>query len=157
MEIELATNADLYEIVTRLGLAVLLGMLLGLDRELNRKPAGLRTSMLVSLGAALTTLVAFELYYSVDELKGSSQADPLRAIEGVVGAIGFLGAGVIIQGRGRVQHMTTAANIWICGTIGLACGGGFYVVAIIAFIFAIVILTVLRWVEHLFIQPKQKE
>lgn len=145
-----ATTISLQEIVIRLGLAVAFGMVLGLDRELRNKPAGLRTHMLVALGAAATTLVTFELFFNLLRLGEGERADPIRVIEGVISAIGFLGAGAIIQSRGNVHGMTTAANIWLVGAIGIACGGGYYTVAAITFVFTVVILTVLRLVERLF-------
>lgn len=145
---ELATTTPVIEIIVRLALASLFGMVLGLDREMRGKPAGLRTHMLIALGAAVTTLVAFELYYSLAADNPEVRADPLRAIEGVAAAIGFLGAGAIIRGAEGVHNMTTAANIWLCGAIGLACGGGYYVVAGITFAFTITILTLVRFLER---------
>ncbi len=145
---DIATHTPIEEIVLRLAMASLFGMVLGLDREMRGKPAGLRTHMLIALGAAVTTLVAFELYYSLLEASPDTRADPLRAIEGVAAAIGFLGAGAIIRGARGVQNMTTAANIWLCGAIGLACGGGYYVVAGITFAFTLTILTLVRFLER---------
>lgn len=138
------------DIASRLGLAVLLGGLLGLDRELRHHAAGLRTHMLVALGAATTTVMALSLYDRLLLDNPQINADPLRAIEGVIAAIGFIGAGAIIQGQsaGRVHGLTTAANIWICGAIGLAAGAGHHMVAIACFLFALFILSILGLIER---------
>lgn len=143
-----ATHVPPPEIALRLGLAVLFGLFLGLDREIRNKPAGLRTHMLVGLGAAVTTLSAIELYYGIIVPDGSVRGDPLRAIEGVIGAIGFLGAGAIIASQRDVKYLTTAANIWLAGAIGLACGGGLYLIAAIGFALTMIILSVVSWLER---------
>lgn len=152
---EITTQTPLDEIAVRLGVAVLLGAILGLDRELRGKPAGLRTHMLIALGAAATSVVALELYSSLVKLTPDTRADPLRAIGAVMAGIGFLGAGVIIRDRAQVYGMTTAANIWLCAAMGLACGAGYYGIAGITFGFALVILTILLFAERLFKRPRE--
>ena len=142
--------------VLRLGAAAVFGMVLGVDRELRRKPAGMRTHMLVTLGSALAALVALSVYEGLLGANPGTRADPLRIIEGVIGGIGFLGAGAIIRGGGNVRGMTTAANIWLCGGIGLACGVGLYWLAGIAVGFAVVILTILHFVEDIAISRERK-
>jgi putative Mg2+ transporter-C (MgtC) family protein len=143
--------ADLAEILTRLLLACVLAALIGLDRELRSKPVGLRTMMLVSLGAAAFSVVVVEMVQIMDEV-GRDQAslamDPSRVVEGIVGGIGFLGAGAIIQGRDRVLGVTTGASIWVVGAIGMACGFGFYVHAAVVTGIAILVLTVLGAIER---------
>lgn len=148
MDLSFSSHFPPAEIALRLGLAVVFALFLGLDRELRGKPAGLRTHMLVGLGAALTTVSALELFHIVVLPAEGITADPLRVIEGVVGAIGFLGAGAIIASQGDVRYLTTAANIWLCGAIGLACGGGLYLVAAIAFGLTVLILTGARVLEN---------
>jgi putative Mg2+ transporter-C (MgtC) family protein len=140
------THTPLEEIVLRLALAAAFGLVLGLDRELRRKPAGLRTHMLVSVSSATTTLVTLELFDALYAL-GHRETDPLRVIQGLAQAIGFICAGVIFVSRGDVKGVTTAANIWMCGAVGIAAGAGQYRIGAIALGFAIVILTVLRFVE----------
>jgi putative Mg2+ transporter-C (MgtC) family protein len=151
--------ADLGEILTRLLLACALAALIGLDRELRSKPVGLRTMMLVSLGAAAFSIVVLEMVQTMDEV-GTGQArlamDPSRVVEGIVGGIGFLGAGAIIQGRDRVLGVTTGASIWVVGAIGMACGFGFYVHAAIVTGIAILVLTVLGALEHWMLGPKDE-
>lgn len=139
----------LTEMALRLGVAALLGCVLGLDREIRGKSAGMRTHMLIALGAATTAVVTTEIYDALHGDFPDTRADPLRMIEGVMTGVGFLGAGAIIRAGGSVHGMTSAANIWICGAIGLACGAGLYVVAMVAFGFAVLVLTGLWFVEKL--------
>src|SRR3546814_11545798 len=99
------------QILLRLGVATLVGLALGLDRELKGYDAGLRTHGLVALSASLMTVVAIALYY---QLGGpQSRIDPLRVIEGMAAAIGIIAAGLIIVRRGEVRNLTTAAHIWL--------------------------------------------
>lgn len=111
---------DLQELILRLGAATLIGCLIGINREVHRKPTGVRTLGLVGLGAALVILVAVE--FTPDP----SGAEASRAIQGVITGIGFLGAGVILKdsGRSRVHGLTTAAAIWVTACLGVACGLG---------------------------------
>lgn len=127
-------------ILIRLSVATALAMAIGWERERREKPAGLRTHMLVGLGAATFYLVWIEM--ALGPLKDSEnlQPDPTRVFEGVITGIGFLGAGAIIQGRGNVRGLTTGAGIWVAGAIGLACGGGYFAIACIATAFTIVVL-----------------
>ena len=137
----------LAELAWRLGAASLAGMAIGLEREWRQKPAGLRTHMLVSLAAAAFTIISFELYHTSLEISEDSSGDPIRVIEGVVAGVAFLGAGVIIQSRGDVRNLTTGATIWMSGATGLACGGGFYIVAGLLVGASLVILIVLGLLE----------
>ncbi|MFA5362126.1 MAG: MgtC/SapB family protein [Candidatus Omnitrophota bacterium] len=139
------------DIVLRLVLSVVLSGLIGLERQIHRRTAGLRTHILVSLGSCLimlTSLYVFELYRNVAGL------DPSRIAAGVITGIGFLGAGAIIRGRDGVKEqegvrgLTTAASLWIVSGIGLAVGCGFYNAAIYASFLALVILVFLRIIEE---------
>src|SRR6056297_941471 len=116
MESEIA----IVDMVLRLLAAAGLASVIGLERELRQRPAGLRTHMLVSLGAAGFMLVGYEILFATAVGDPSARIDPTRIVEGVIGGIGFLGAGSIIQGRGSIQGITTGAAIWIAGTIGVA-------------------------------------
>ena len=112
-------DLDAAAIAIRVAAALLAGAILGIDRELKRKPAGLRTHALVAIGAAVVVLITI----------GSSQGDAdavSRAIQGIITGIGFLGAGVIMQHEeeGRVEGLTTAASIWVAAALGIACGAG---------------------------------
>jgi putative Mg2+ transporter-C (MgtC) family protein len=137
------TDVTIEEAIVRLALAVVLSAAVGIDRELRHKPLGLRTNMMVALGAAGCSLMALHL---VDLLEGSPQVvqiDPVRVMEAVVGAIGFLGAAAIIQGRFEVVGATTGASIWVVGALGMACGFGFYGLAISISAIGLLVLTVL--------------
>jgi putative Mg2+ transporter-C (MgtC) family protein len=121
--------------------AIFLGGLLGWERQSGGKPAGLRTHILVSLGAATFTMVASYLTNSnAPPLSG----DPTRVIQGVITGIGFLGAGVIIHEQGGVHGLTTAASIWIAGALGAACGAGALWLAALTAVHALVVLRVLK-------------
>jgi putative Mg2+ transporter-C (MgtC) family protein len=126
-------------IVIRLAVSIIIGGLIGLERELEHKPAGLRTIILVCLGSTIFMLVGFELGLAGSELG--------RIVAGVVTGIGFLGAGAIIRARGEVYGLTTAATIWLASGLGLAIGAGYFTLAIIAAIFVLVVLRLLGIVE----------
>jgi putative Mg2+ transporter-C (MgtC) family protein len=127
--------------------AVIVGCLIGLDRELRNKPAGMRTHILISLAAALFTLITFELHYQFAGQEGTRTADPVRIIEAVTAGAAFLAAGAIIQSRSGVQGLTTGANMWLAGALGVACGAGYYVLAVIGTVFALIVLVVLAKLE----------
>ncbi|HEU4665201.1 MAG TPA: MgtC/SapB family protein [Dokdonella sp.] len=126
------TVDNVVTILVRLGLAVVVGGLIGLNRDLHHKPAGVRTHALVSLGTALMVIAILppggELVERIDALS--------RVIQGVLTGIGFLGAGVILHDAGRVRGLTTAATVWLTALIGVACGAGQYVAVAIACVFA---------------------
>jgi len=133
---ELTKGASVTEVAIRLAVAVMLGALLGWDRERWNKPAGIRTHMLVALGSATFTILGFE----VGEHYSHNGFDPTRVLQGVVGGIGFLGAGAILQNRGQVSGITTAASVWVAGALGAAAGVGAYVLALMATVFAFAVL-----------------
>ena len=126
----LVTSGSNVEPILRLVIAALLGAVVGVERLITKKPIGLRTYMLVSMGAALFTVIAnFEF-----------QADPARIAAGIVTGIGFLGAGSIIASRGQVHGITTAASLWTVAGIGLAAGSGNYLLAVTAAVLIFIIL-----------------
>ncbi|MPT50708.1 MULTISPECIES: MgtC/SapB family protein [Delftia] len=129
--------AEVTRVMVRLLLAALLGGIVGYEREHKGKAAGLRTHMLVAMGAALFVLVP--------ERGGMDIADMSRVIQGVVAGVGFLGAGAIIKRHSeeQVQGLTTAAGIWMTAAIGVACGLGREAIALLATLLAIVILVML--------------
>ncbi len=102
-----------YEIITRLALAAVGGALVGLERQVHDKPAGLRTNMLVGLGAAGFVLTALAATQLAAPGEGQLGFDPTRILQGIVGGIGFLGAGVILHSSGDIQGITTAAAMWV--------------------------------------------
>lgn len=143
------------ELLLRLGLASVIGLLLGLDREMRGHEAGIRTHALVALSSAMIMVSSLVLY---DQLSVSgSPPDPLRAIQGLSQAIGFIAAGLIFVKRGAVRNMTTAANIWIASAIGIACGAGQYAVVLVGAGFALGLLTIMKLIERILPTPKTDE
>ncbi|EBA11173.1 MgtC/SapB family protein [Roseobacter sp. CCS2] len=129
----------------RLIFALLAGAILGLDREVRHRRIGIRTYMMVSLGSAAFTIVSFEM--STNMVAQGLAADPTRVIQGLVGGLGFLGAGAIIQGDQKVGGMTTAASLWVAGALGLAAGAGFGMFAVACAILAASLLAASRFME----------
>jgi putative Mg2+ transporter-C (MgtC) family protein len=113
-------------------MAVVFGALIGAERQLSGKAAGLRTNILICLGAAVYTIVSREM--------GGGSDSITRIAAQIVTGIGFLGAGAIIQDRGGVHGLTTAATIWLVASIGMGCGAGFYVLASVATAIAVIVL-----------------
>lgn len=143
----LQTNTPFYEIAINLFLAVIFGGAIGIDREFRQKAAGLRTHILVSLAAAIFTLITFEIFFEMQELTAQPRGDAIRIIEAVTAGVAFLAAGTIIQSRGGVKGLTTGASMWLAGAVGLACGGGFYVIAVMGTALALAVLFVLGKIE----------
>jgi putative Mg2+ transporter-C (MgtC) family protein len=119
------------ELLLRLALAALLGGLIGFERELREREAGLRTHLLVSLGSALFTIVgAYGFHAFLDSGANVVRADPTRIAAQIVTGIGFLGAGAIIRQGLSVRGLTTAATLWVVAAVGLAAGAGYYGAAV---------------------------
>lgn len=113
-------------------IAILLGGIIGIEREINGKPAGLRTNIIICLGAAAFTIIA--RYLSADTESAT------RVTAGIVTGVGFLGAGVLIHEGGGIHGLTTAASIWLVTSIGIACGAGLYILAVAVTVLAVVVL-----------------
>jgi len=144
-------------ILLRLVMAIVLGSLVGLEREYHEHSAGMRTIALVTLGCALFTIVSaygfLELFNSVRGLT----LDPTKVASYIVAGIGFLGAGTIFMSREneRIKGLTTAATIWVMAAIGIACGTGLLVEAIVTTALVMVVLVVFRFVELLILPREQ--
>jgi putative Mg2+ transporter-C (MgtC) family protein len=138
-DLTLETQLDL---ALRLTVGLVLGAVIGFERELHRQPAGFRTHSLVSLGAALFTVVSAFGF-------ASDTVDPTRIAAQIVSGIGFIGAGTILQHRGHIRGLTTAASLWSVAAIGTAAGAGLYVVAIVGTLLILVILSILDRVENI--------
>ena len=119
------------EPIVRIVLAFILGALVGFEREISRKPAGLRTNSLVGLGAALFTILSYDAFPG---------GDPSRIAAGVVVGVGFLGAGTIVKTKEKVRGLTTAATLWTVASIGVTVGAGYYALGIVATVLAFVAL-----------------
>jgi putative Mg2+ transporter-C (MgtC) family protein len=130
----------------RLLAASIIGAIIGFEREARDKPAGLRTHMMVSLGAAAFMVATIEFAKDFMPTPGG-KLDPTRVIQGIIGGIGFLGAGTIIESRGNVRGITTAASIWVAAALGIACGLGEFRIAVMTVVLAVGILTVLGVIE----------
>ncbi|MGM9803954.1 MAG: MgtC/SapB family protein [Muribaculaceae bacterium] len=129
----------------RLLLSMVLGAVVGIERMKKGQMAGMRTFSLISTGATLAMLVSI---YIPQEFLGLKNGDPGRIAAQVVSGIGFLGAGAIIQMKGSVRGLTTAAGIWITAMIGLAVGAGMYIISIITTLLIIFILAIMNRYEH---------
>jgi len=128
-------NTEWLEIAARLGIAVLLGAVLGINRDLHHKPAGLRTHALVSLGSAVAVI---SVTFGVNVDAGSLS----RVIQGLVTGVGFIGAGVILHHDSdrRIAGLTTAASVWVAAILGAAAGAGKWPIALVALVFTIAVL-----------------
>jgi putative Mg2+ transporter-C (MgtC) family protein len=135
------------EILLRLALACLLGGIVGLERERNKQPAGLRTHILVCIGATLVMLCNIFIF---EKYKGVANIDPARLGAQVISGIGFLGAGTIIKEGLSIRGLTTAASLWVVACLGIAIGLGFYPGAIISTSFILVVLMFFSKFEYLF-------
>lgn len=111
----------------RLGAALLCGGVIGIDREQQKRSAGLRTHMLVSLAAALFTIIAFQIYAEVQALDENVSADPLRLLEAITAGVAFLAAGSIFRRSDSVEGLTTGSGLWLSGALGMACGRGYFI------------------------------
>jgi putative Mg2+ transporter-C (MgtC) family protein len=130
-----------YEAMLRLALAGVLGGMIGLERELREREAGLRTHLLVAVGAALFTIVGAYGF-------GGTRTDPTRIAAQVVTGIGFLGAGAIIRQGFSIRGLTTAATLWVVAAVGLAAGAGYYSAAVISTGLVLLALWPLRIVAY---------
>ncbi|MDD5292299.1 MAG: MgtC/SapB family protein [Candidatus Omnitrophica bacterium] len=133
-----------FSITVRLILSAVLGGVIGMERELHRHEAGLRTHILVCMGSSLimlTSLYVFDIY------KGINVVDPSRIAAGAITGIGFIGAGAIIRSGMSVKGLTTAATLWITAAVGLAVGCGFYLAGIFASLTSVIVLLFLRNIE----------
>ncbi len=142
-----------WEVLTKLSIALLLGGLIGWEREKKRRTAGLRTHILVCMGSALIMLVSLYIYQA-QEIKAG--IDPARIAAGVVTGIGFLGAGAIIKSEAGPRGLTTAASIWISSGIGLAVGCGYMSTAVAGALLAFITLSGLKCIESRY-ATKNKE
>jgi putative Mg2+ transporter-C (MgtC) family protein len=138
----------LLPVIVRCGVAALCGGLIGIERELKGKPAGLRTNLLICVGAALYMVIGLLIVKN-----GEGASDPSRIAAQVVTGIGFLGAGCIIQQGAQVTGLTSAATIWVVAAIGVVAGAGFPTLAFVATVAVMLTLVALAKVEKRFLDP----
>ena len=133
-----------FDLLVRLGVAAILGLALGLDRELRGHAAGMRTHGLICFSAAAMTVSVISLYFQLE----GERMDPLRVYEATGAFIGIIGAGLIVFSKGEVKNLTTAAHLWLAAVIGIACGAGQWPLVAVGAAILIVMLTLLRLVER---------
>ncbi|MBU4274568.1 MgtC/SapB family protein [Patescibacteria group bacterium] len=144
------------QIIFQLLLAAVLGGLVGLEREYQKRAAGLRTHSLVCLGSALFIIISLESFHQWANITGIS-FDPSRVISGIVLGVGFIGAGLIMHRGFKIEGLTTAAGIWVVAAIGVAVGLKLYLVAVFTSFLALGILSVLRLLEEKVFWEKEDE
>jgi putative Mg2+ transporter-C (MgtC) family protein len=139
---------DYSEIIFRLLSAVLIGCVIGLDRNLHGKPTGIKTLGLVALGSSLVTMASMDFALSQGAYDASAVS---RTIQGVITGVGFLGAGVIIHDRAteRVYGLTTAASIWVTAALGIVCGLGSWLIASVALVIVLLLFVIGRPLEKI--------
>lgn len=128
------------ELAGRMALGLVLGAVIGLERELHRQPAGFRTHSLVAVGAAIFTIISAYGFVG-------SAVDPTRIAAQIVSGIGFIGAGTILQHRGNIRGLTTAASLWSVAAIGMAAGAGMVTIAVVGTVLILVVLFLLDRIE----------
>lgn len=144
----LLSRLNLLELSLRLAIALLVGAIIGLNRQIRNKSAGLRTHMLVSLGSAFFVLIPIQLNIAYQSAEAFS-----RIVQGVIAGIGFIGGGVILHGHKQpetteIKGMTTAAAIWMSCGLGIAAGCGLWEMATIGALFSLLTLTIVKQLEH---------
>jgi putative Mg2+ transporter-C (MgtC) family protein len=131
-------------------LAVVCGAVIGIERQFKHKPAGLRTNIMICLGAAVFTLIS-------EKMAAGTPDSITRIAAQIVTGVGFLGAGAVIQDRGGIHGLTTAATIWLVASIGMACGARLYYLAAITTVLALVVLIGLGHVDKFFERIDEKQ
>jgi putative Mg2+ transporter-C (MgtC) family protein len=139
---------DQLEVATRLIAAAMLGGVIGIERGVRGRSAGLRTQMLVAVGAALAMIVSLHFAERFGDAGGTISIDPARVAYGVMGGIGFLGAGAIMRFGIGIRGLTTAASLWCTAAVGLAAGFGMYGTAAIASGLVLIVLWALRFLDR---------
>ncbi|MCL2514208.1 MAG: MgtC/SapB family protein [Oscillospiraceae bacterium] len=153
-----------YEIPLRLGLAMLFGLIIGMEREHHHRPAGIKTHIMVCMGAALVSLIQLKM---IDEIILKIAADStLEAIlktdygrlgAQVISGIGFLGAGTILRSKGSIKGLTTASTLWVIACVGLAVGMGYYYISSVTVGFIALALICMRAVQRIVLKMKGKQ
>lgn len=151
----LKVHLTIFEIIIRLSLAMLIGGAIGFERQFKNRPAGMKTHILVCMGATVIALIQVEIALSAledatnyPELSGVIRSDQARLIAQVVSGIGFLGAGTIIVTKQSVTGLTTAASLWAVAGLGIAIGMGYYGIAVLSFIGIFAALSLVKKVIH---------
>lgn len=141
----------------RLLLALVLGAIVGFEREWRKHSAGLRTHMLISLSACVFALLALQAARANLFTGGEFRMDPMRLIEAITNGVAFLAAGTIAFARGRVIGLTTGAGMWLAGAVGLSSGLGFWQLGIMSTAGALIVLWLLRYLERGLVSPQKSK
>lgn len=147
-------DVNIYGAIYKLFLSLILGAVVGTERRQKGQVAGMRTFALISMGATLAMLVSI---YIPQEYMGLKNGDPGRIAAQVISGIGFLGAGAIIQMKGSVRGLTTAAGIWMTACIGLAVGSGMYIIATASCILILVVLKFFEAIEKFLLKSAEQK
>ncbi len=143
------------EIALRLACAMLVGLIIGTEREYTHRPAGMRTHILVALGACVVSITG-ELLFNQYHFASGAMPDPARLSAQVITGVGFLGAGTIMREGFSVKGLTTAASVWATACLGIASGFGYYAVAIFGMVFIFVTLTIFEWLQKVLMKPSHR-
>ncbi|MDD7972780.1 MgtC/SapB family protein [Roseinatronobacter alkalisoli] len=143
-----STELGLGTIVLRLLGAVIFSGLIGFEREMRNRPAGLRTHMLVGLAAAAYCLIMLEMMARMQGMSSGLAMDPLRLLEAVTSGVAFLAAGMIVFSQGSVRGLTTGTSLWLAAALGLGAGFGFWLLAILATGLALIIIRLIKIAEE---------
>lgn len=139
-------DPNVWDICLRLFCAMVVGMIIGTEREYTNRPAGMRTHILVALGACVVALTGQMLYKEYSALGGTP--DPARLAAQVITGVGFLGAGTIMREGATVKGLTTAASVWTVACLGIAVGFGYYAITLIGLVFTFITLNILELLQH---------
>ncbi|MFC3703448.1 MgtC/SapB family protein [Devosia honganensis] len=150
------TYLPLHIIAIRLVLAAFFGAMIGFEREMHTAEAGLRTHILVAVAAALFTILAFEIFHTIQDA-ANTNPDPIRAVEAITAGIAFLGAGAIFRSGAGVKGLTTGAGMWLAGAVGLATALGHYYVAAGVALLAVLVMASLQVFAHRVLGNKPPE
>lgn len=143
---------DILNLFFRIGAAVIIGAVVGLQREYSHNPAGFRTHMLVAIGACIAMITNEMLLLQF----GAENVNVARMGSYVISGIGFLGAGSIIKDRSGVRGLTTAAGLWVTACLGITAGAGFYIAALIGTVFVFIIITLMKLIEKKVFKQKRE-
>lgn len=150
---ETVLDISVLDILLRLLCALIVGIVIGTEREYTHRPAGMRTHMLVSLGACVVMIIGQLIFVQYREYNATP--DPARMAAQVITGVGFLGAGTILREGPTVKGLTTAASLWSTACLGLAAGAGYYALAIAGMLFIFATLTIFEVIQKKLIHPRQ--
>jgi putative Mg2+ transporter-C (MgtC) family protein len=136
-----------FQIIVRLAAALAAGGAIGLDREVLRKTAGLKTHMLFALACSMMAVMALDLYFTELAQGPGSNPDATRILQGIITGMSFLGAGAIIRGQHKIHGLTTGAGVWLAGGLGIVFGLGQFRLGIVATILGLAVLVFIRMIE----------